>query len=391
VRTYHAARYLATRGHEVHVVTQRRRSWNPQHDTTRVPVSGGTQSESFQVHTVTGNYSNEMSIARRLVSFSSFALKASHRILRLPRGDVVVASSTPLTTAIPGIFSASTRGGRFVLEVRDLWPEVPVSLGILRQRHLIRMADGLADYAYRHADGVVALSSGMAGGIRRRGYEGPLAIIPNGCDHDLLACSPAEGAKVAQSFVSAPHERLILYAGKLSPSYGSLYLVDLAHALQTLGAEHQVVALVRGQDVGRVRIEAQRRGILGRNLHLLPAIPREDLPRWLSAADVALSLTTQDTAMQDNSANKFFDAIASGTPIAINYGGWQAELIAEHDCGIVLPSSNPRAAAVQLSQVLDNPLRLAILGKHARMVAQSLFRRDNLNRELETFLIRIAK
>ncbi|MDZ7703685.1 MAG: hypothetical protein U5L04_04265 [Trueperaceae bacterium] len=96
--------------------------------------------------------------------------------------------------------------------------------------------------------------------------------------------------------------------------------------------------------------------------------------------------------MWANSANKFFDALASGTPVAINYGGWQAELLHEHGAGLRLHATDIEQAASELLTFLnagDAPLREA--GYRARRLAEEQFSRDRLAKELEKVLVTAAE
>jgi glycosyltransferase involved in cell wall biosynthesis len=91
--------------------------------------------------------------------------------------------------------------------------------------------------------------------------------------------------------------------------------------------------------------------------------------------------------MWANSANKFFDGLAAGRPVAINYGGWQADLLRESGAGIRLPASEPRPAAALLAQVLASRPWLAAAGEASLRLAHSHFDRDKLAVELERVLV----
>eukprot|EP01032_Pedospumella_encystans_P038340 gene38340-43430_t len=140
-RSYEFGRRLAIAGHDVHVVTSssnlESRGW------CTYEVDGMT------VHALRVPYNNTMSYPRRIWSFLSFALRSGFYARRL-RGDLVYATSTPLTIAIPGVV-ASWPKIPMVFEVRDLWPEVPIALGAIRGRVLTMLARKLAAFAYRHS------------------------------------------------------------------------------------------------------------------------------------------------------------------------------------------------------------------------------------------------
>ena len=77
--------------------------------------------------------------------------------------------------------------------------------------------------------------------------------------------------------------------------------------------------------------------MLDETLLVRPPMPKREIPALLAAATVATSLFRPIPEMESNSANKFFDALAAGRPVAINYGGWHRQLLHERGAGIALP------------------------------------------------------
>src|SRR5678816_2530569 len=85
------------------------------------------------------------------------------------------------------------------------------------------------------------------------------------------------------------------------------------------------------------------------------------------------------------------DRLAAGRPVAINYGGWQADLVRESGAGLVLDRQDIRAAAGQLVQALGDRRWLVRAGAAARNLARTRFDRDQLTAELETVLVGVAR
>jgi glycosyltransferase involved in cell wall biosynthesis len=134
--------------------------------------------------------------------------------------------------------------------------------------------------------------------------------------------------------------------------------------------------------VPAVRELARERGLLDRSVFVHDPVPKAEMPGVLAAADVAASVFAPLPGMADNSANKFFDALAAGRPVLLNYGGWQAELVREHGAGIVLDRDDLEGSARALVALLRDPDALAAAGKAARALAEQQFSRDTL---FETF------
>ncbi|WP_265734406.1 glycosyltransferase [Tamilnaduibacter salinus] len=124
-RSYEMALRLVRKGHEVHVVTS---STDLTSDSDKWFVE---TIDGITVHWLPVAYSNSMGFVRRLLAFSEFARKAGRYASKL-EADVVFATSTPLTIAIPGIKASKALNAPMVFEVRDLWPDIPIALGVLK-------------------------------------------------------------------------------------------------------------------------------------------------------------------------------------------------------------------------------------------------------------------
>lgn len=136
-RAWEFARRLAAEGHEVTMIGAG-------------TVSRTFYEKGFKVVLLPVSYSNSMGTFRRIVSFLHFMVSATRVAVATP-ADVVLSSSTPLTVAVPGIVAAIVRRAAFVLEVRDLWPEVPIALGVLPSKATQFLARTLEVVAYARA------------------------------------------------------------------------------------------------------------------------------------------------------------------------------------------------------------------------------------------------
>ena len=118
-----------------------------------------------------------------------------------------------------------------------------------------------------------------------------------------------------------------------------------------------------------------------------PSVAKIQMPAVLSAADIATSLFVDIPQMWCNSANKVFDALAAGRPVAINHEGWHAERIRQTGCGLVLDAHDIHAAAEKLVSAIRDPQWLSQAKNAARRVGQQQFHRDVLADRLESVLL----
>lgn len=382
-RSYEMARRLVDAGHHVDMIT----SW-------REPMDGTdwfeTEEAGIKVHWLPVAYANHMDYRNRLKAFIRFAFQSARRAADL-NNDLVFATSTPLTIALPGRHAARKRKIPMVFEVRDLWPEVPIAIGALQNPIAKYLALRLERYAYMHSDRIVALSPGMADGICRTGYPAErVHVIPNASDLDLFS-DESSGEAFRKKIPDLRGRPLIAYAGTLGLINGVGYLAEIAHAATTLAPDLRFAIVGEGKETSMVEQRAQQLGVLDRNLFMFPAVSKSEMPGVLAGSDIALSLCIDLEATWANSANKFFDALAAGTPIAVNYGGWQAAILEENRAGVRIPATDAQSAARILAEWAENRAELESAGLAARRLAEERFDRDKLAQDLEHVLLSVLK
>ncbi len=379
IRSYEMARRLVEWGHEVHLITADREATRGAYESREAGI---------QVYWLPVPYSNMLGTYGRIQAFLRFAWRAARKAAEL-EGDLVFATSTPLTVALPAVYAAKRKRIPMVFEVRDLWPELPVAMGTLKGWPLVAAARWLENFAYRNAAQVVALSPGMKEGVVRAGYPAArVHVIPNSADLDLFRVPASAGAAFRAAYPWLGDRPLVLYAGTLGTINGVGYLARLAGALRERAPGVCFLVIGHGPDEAKVRALAGELGVLDRSFFMIPKVPKADMPAILSATTVATSLFIDLEEMWVNSANKFFDALAAGTPVAINYGGWQAELLSEYGAGLVLDPHDVAGSAQTLLGRLRDQAWLAHAGERARHLAETRFSRDDLAKQLETVLLR---
>ncbi len=224
-RSYEIGRRLVSAGHTVEMITSARES----------SAGSGwfiTDEAGMRVHWLPVPYSNHMSYGARIAAFARFALGAAQRAASLA-GDVVFATSTPLTIALPAAWAARRLGVPMVFEVRDLWPEVPIAMGALRDPVSRFAAHRLERFAYTRSARVVALSPGMADGVAKTGYPRErIAVVPNAADLDVFQRDVSHGLAWRRRLGIEENKLLVAYMGTLGRANAVTYLVEVAEALK---------------------------------------------------------------------------------------------------------------------------------------------------------------
>jgi len=374
-RSYEMARQLIDRGHTVTMVCARHDKvglglpGNPG-DSVRQGLIDGIRVIQFNLE-----YSNYMSLPQRALIFLRFALRSVWLALRLDY-DLVFATSTPLTAGIPGIFARLLRCKPFVFEVRDLWPELPRAMGVVKNPLVLAGMSVLEWMSYQAASACIALAPGIEKGIARRSPKNrAIAVIPNGCDLDLFR--PGKRADLDLPGVGAT-DCVAVFTGAHGMANGLDAVLNAAHVLLRRGRRDIVLAFIGDGKLKPVlAARAKNEGLA--NCRFIDPMPKNQLNRVVSCCDVGMMILDDVPAFYyGTSPNKFFDYISSGLPVLNNYPGWLADLIGEHHCGIAVPPRNPEAFADALCKLADNPQLRREYGENARRLAEKEFSRDKL-------------
>lgn len=310
-------------------------------------------------------YNNSMSFGQRIKSFLKFMWFATVKTLQI-HCDCVLATSTPLTIAVPALIRKWIKRTPFIFEVRDVWPEVPIKMGFIKNRLAIKLLYWFEKLVYKNSFAIVPLSSGMNRSIKERYPNTKSFVIPNISEINRFA-------KVEQK-VHIPFEikdkKIVLYAGTFGIVNGLKYVVNLA--AETSKLDNNVVYLLfgSGKEKDKVIEYAKEKGVLDKTVYICNPVSKQDLPYLYSIASVGSSFVIDCPVLWDNSANKFFDTLAAGRPVLINHEGWQAETIRKNDIGFVLPPKVTEKVAKQFVSYMNDSVRLGKQGENAINLAK---------------------
>jgi glycosyltransferase involved in cell wall biosynthesis len=348
------------------------------------------QADGIRVLSLPVPYSNKMPFRRRIISFLSFVFAAACKATTVP-ADVIFATSTPLTIAIPAAYAAARLKVPWVFEVRDMWPDVPIAVGALRHPFLMAAARELEMFAYRQAAHVIALAPGMKEDIVRKGVAPEkVTVIPNGCDLNIFQQASMGAGTIREDHAWLGSGPLVLFAGTLGKANGIEYLIRLAAAALKRVPSARFVLIGDGAEKKAAVDLAQVLGLLGRSVFFLEPMSKPEVARWICSADFLVCLFTGPAAVwKDAVQNKFFDALAAGKPTACNFEGYQSLLARDEGVGIILDPLSPSKGADQLVNRLEDKAWLASVRPKALRLARETFNRDILARELLKALISV--
>jgi glycosyltransferase involved in cell wall biosynthesis len=342
------------------------------------------QVEGIDVVAVRVGYSQHLGTLGRMRSFLRFMLQSSWLAIRASGHDVVIATSTPLTVGIPGMLASWRWRIPLVFEVRDLWPEAPIQMGIIRNPLLQALLRAVERLIYRRSTHVIALSPGMRDGVLAAGTPAAkVSVITNCSDLDLFRPGPPD--PVHRQKFELEGCFVAVYAGAMGEANAVDVVVDAAAQLQAEGCDRIRFLLVgQGKQTDAVRARTEMLGL--KNIVFAGSLPRQEVPELLRLGDVCLVLFKNVPVLGTNSPNKLFDALAAGRPVIVNSAGWTRDLVITHQVGCWAQPGSAASLAATLRGLAEEPERVRAMGRNARRLAETQFDRLALAAEFEKVL-----
>lgn len=381
VRSYQFAKRLVESGHCVDMITSTAFFPSPRR---HFQLISKHEVDGVKVHAIHIGYGNNMSFIRRIVAFLLFMLVSSAYALSFKGRGLVLASSTPLTIAVPALVVKWIYRIPLIFEVRDLWPDVPIAMGIIKNKWAQGFLRWFEMLVYRHSRKIVALSTGMQEVLIAKGVSAEkIVVVPNACDMaEFERDRPCPHELVALK--QEPDTKLCLYAGTFGYVNNLSYLLDLAVEVKKRKVAIKFVLIGSGAEREMLLRRVCCEGLEGQVVIFDP-VGKQVLIDYIKSVDACISFVQNNSVLFNNSANKFFDSLAAGKPIIINHGGWQADVIEENRLGIVLSRDVQRSVSRLTNFLFDGK---GYAAEEILEFAQKNYSRDVLYERFYSFAIR---
>jgi colanic acid biosynthesis glycosyl transferase WcaI len=344
-------------GHRLHVVTAL--PWYRGHEVeaewTGRPLRRQRLEPPGRVTRIHPFPTDKTNVPARALAFGGFtALAGLAGLTDRVRPDVVLAMSPPLTLGPAAWAVARARRAPFVFNVQDIFPDVAIELGLLRNPRVIKVASALERSIYRRADAITVLSDDLAANVAAKlpvgSPAGKVRVIPNFVDTAAITVGPVENDYRRRHDLAGC--RVVMYAGNVGFSQ-SLDLV--VHAARVLAEERPDVRFViNGGGSARPALEAAAAGLP--NLRFVDMQPRERLGEVLAAADLHVVPLRRGLA-RSSVPSKLYSILAAGRPAlaSVDEGTEVARTLERAGAGRAVPPDDPDAFLTALRELLDRP------------------------------------
>ncbi|HVV43545.1 MAG TPA: glycosyltransferase family 4 protein, partial [Bryobacteraceae bacterium] len=316
---------------------------------------------------------------RRTVDFASFLGACALRISRLPRYDLVIATTSPPLLPALGAALVKMRGGALICWVMDLHPDEAVASGWLKPESLTeRFARRLATFSFRAARWCVVNDRFMAERLETHGVPPEnIAVIPP-WPHDDAVRYDAAGREQFRHEHGLDGRFVVMYAGNYGPCHP---LETLLEAARRMKEDSRVVFCFIGEGSEFARVKAWAAGHRADNILCLPSAPLSHLSASLSAGDIH-AVVMGDAFVGIVHPSNVYNVLALGIPVL--YIGPARSHVAD-----LAPESGwmMRASHGDADRVVEYITRAAAMPSGAPIAAeQAVARRYSTGAALSMFL-----
>jgi colanic acid biosynthesis glycosyl transferase WcaI len=367
-RAVELSRHWAGLGHDVTVLTG-----FPNHPTGVVPLDYRDKFRRLVVREKT----NGVKVVRtwllpfpnrkaheRMLNYSSFCASAASTGLFLSRPDVVIASSPQLLVGLSGWWLAQWKRVPFVFEVRDLWPESLVAVGVGDGSSLLhKFLAKIAGFLYRHAARIVVVTPAFEEYLVEH-WSVPrkkISVIQNGVETQLF--SPEAGTGLRKE-LGIQEKFAVSYIGTLGMAHGLETIITAAEALRDTHPEIVFVVLGEGAEKERIVTLARERRL--DNLRFVDQQPREKISAYICASDVCLVPLKKTDVFKTVIPTKMLEFMSCARPVILGVDGQARIILEQARGGVVVEPENPEALANAILYLAANPEKAREFGRNGR-------------------------
>jgi glycosyltransferase involved in cell wall biosynthesis len=316
----------------------------------------------------------------RIVSFFSFMFSSVWTALFVKDADIIMGTTPQIFQALSAWFVASLRRKPFLLEVRDLWPEFGISMGVITNPIVITPARWLENFLYKHATHILVNSPAYKEYLLDKGVpEKKITFIPYGTDINMFNPN-VDGSHIREKF-GLEDKFTVVYAGALGQANDIDTILRAAMRLQD---ESNIRFLMFGDGKERTRLEAEAKQKKLDNIIFAGPCPKKEMPFVLASSDVCLAILQNIPMFRTTYPNKVFDYMAAGRATILVIDGVIREVIEASGGGVYVNPGDDQLLAKTILELSKDPQRTNQMGRNTRAyLVRHLNRHDRLDETLK--------
>jgi glycosyltransferase involved in cell wall biosynthesis len=386
---YELTQFLAERGHDVSVVSGE--TGYMHQSTTTLPwyrriIRTELDGKVNVVRAYTYSQANRTFLGR-VIGFISFSFTCPLGLAYVHKPDVILASSPPIFPIFSALLIARLCRIPFVLEVRDLWPESVIQMGILKNRQLINIMAWMERVLYTHSSKIIALTAGIRDDITSRGWpQEKITLVTCGVETEMLY-PDMRSATPIRALHNWKDHNVVLYFGAIGEANNLSVLVRTAVRLRS--RQDIVIAIIGdGMESDKIAKQIKEQGLT--NIFLLPPVPKQCARAYINAADLCV-VTLRDLPLFTGAIpTKLIDYMACAKTVLCGVRGEAARILESAEAGVTFEPDDDQRLSELIIDLLRDPELLQRMGASGHAYVQQYFRADSQRTKIEHILRSLA-
>ena len=285
---------------------------------------------------------------KRIIDFLSFMVM-SFWVGLFIKTDLIVATSPQFFTAVSGRWLAFWKRKRWVMEVRDLWPESVKAVGAMDTNPIISFFEYLELRMYKSAWKIITVTDSFKEQLvhERKIKTSKIEVVKNGINTDLFVPMPKNATLLKE--LQLENKFIIGYIGTHGMAHKLDFILDCANQIEN----KSIHFLFLGTGAEKENLLKQKENLGLKNVTLLPPVEKQQVKEYISILDVGLVNLKKSDTFKSVLPSKIFELAGMHKPILLGVEGEAKRLIEEYGVGLAFEPENQQDFFEKLNQFLE--------------------------------------
>lgn len=287
---------------------------------------------------------------KRILDYLSFMI-SSFMVGLFIKTDIIIATSPQFFTAISGRWLSFWKRKKWVMEVRDLWPESIKAVGAINKGLVIQFFEFLEKRMYKSAHKIIVVTDSFKETLTNiHGVqEAKIEVVKNGVNSDLFY-PVSKNVKLINE-LNIQNKLIVGYIG----THGMAHSLDFIFKCAKKVTDSRIHFLFLGDGAKREELLELKEVLKLDNVTMVASVKKNEVIDYISILDIALVNLRKSDTFKHVLPSKIFELSAMEKPILLGVEGEAKELIENYDIGIAFTPENEKDFLDKLEKIKNKP------------------------------------
>ena len=308
------------------------------------------------------------SLIGRLLSYISyFKFSLIYILFNSFKPDVVISSSPPIFTSLAALIYSKIKKAKFIFDIRDVWPDIGIELGILTNEYYIKGLSKIEKYLLKNSHKIIVTANGDKQNILSKIDEiDKCEIIFNGADTEVFKpIDELEKTEIRKKYKIPTEKRVIIYFGSYNHGMNDIEILGKFLSDNRFSEQNfHFLSIGSGDNLENIINQIKNKI----SFTTIKSLPMEEVAKLVAATDI--SIIPRKNIKNDTGGNipvKCFESWACGIPVLLSNieDAEVSEIFKKCGAGILVEPNNVDALVNGIELLCQNDLKeIGIKGRN---------------------------